>query len=47
MADCKHEWQGNADGVVCVKCGKKLSHDDFVALTSAPKEKKTAKKKKD
>ena len=47
MAECKHEWQGNAEGVVCIKCGKKLTHEQYVDLTTPKEPKKTTKKKKD
>lgn len=45
---CKHEWIGTADGVHCAKCGKHLSHDEYLALFEVkedPKPKKKSAKK--
>ena len=47
MADCKHYWRGYSEGVYCVKCGKKLTHDEYIALTEKKDEPKKTRKKKD
>lgn len=35
--ECVHEWQGIKDGVVCLKCGKRLSAEEYRKLTAEPK----------
>lgn len=42
---CKHVFKGMANGVVCVKCGKRLSHDEYVKSLQ-PKEKGVKEKSK-
>lgn len=27
---CKHVFQGNSEGVVCMKCGYAMNHDEYV-----------------
>ena len=48
---CKHEWQGGADGVTCLKCGETMTAAEYAAAINGsakkPKTKtdvKTAKK---
>lgn len=28
--NCKHEFKGHADGVTCMKCGKTMTHSEYV-----------------
>lgn len=49
MSECKHEWQGNADGVTCTKCGTSLTHEEYLELlnpTEKPKGGKRGSKSK-
>ena len=39
MNECKHVWLGSTNGVTCKECGKKLTHEEYLALF-APAEKK-------
>lgn len=43
--ECKHVWQGGKDGVVCLVCGKRLTHEEFIEWLSKEKPKKKTKKK--
>lgn len=27
---CKHEFKGHCNGVTCMKCGIKMTHDEYV-----------------
>lgn len=40
MAECKHEFIGNADGVKCLKCGKTMTPKQYQDYLE-PKKKKT------
>lgn len=44
MSKCKHEWQGNADGVTCIKCGTSLTHKGYLKLLNPADEQKDGSK---
>lgn len=31
--NCKHEFKGHANGVTCMKCGKTMTHSEYVRST--------------
>lgn len=42
---CNHEYEGRVDGIVCKKCGLKLTHEEYAALfASTPSKPKRPKK---
>lgn len=44
--DCKHEWQGVADSVVCTRCGLKLTREEWLKSLEPEKPKPEPKPKK-
>ena len=45
---CNHEYEGRVDGIVCKKCGLKLTHEEYAALyaLTSPKPKKPKSQKR-
>ncbi len=44
--DCKHEWQGVADSVVCTHCGLRLTREEYLEKLKPEKPKEAPKKTK-
>lgn len=44
--DCKHEWQGVADSVVCIHCGLRLTREEYLEKLKPEKPKEAPKKTK-
>lgn len=42
----KHRWQGVADGVQCLTCGKKITRAEYITLTMPRQEKESNQAKK-
>ena len=47
MAECKHKWQGDSEGVKCLTCGKRLTDEEYLALFKPAKPKKKVSKTDD
>ena len=39
---CKHQWKGTSQGVECIRCGEKLTAEEYAASLAPKKKKKKA-----
>lgn len=47
MAKCKHEFIGDSEGVHCIKCGLKLTAEEYAEYCKPKKAEKEKKVKED
>ena len=43
---CEHIFRGHADGVTCMRCGLRMSTDEYMAYLGTPEEPEAPKKPK-
>ena len=44
--ECEHVFKGHADGVTCMRCGLRMTTDEYMAYLGTPEEPKAPKKPK-
>ena len=44
--ECEHVFKGHADGVTCMRCGLRMTTDEYMAYLCTPEEPKAPKKPK-
>ena len=44
--ECDHVFKGHADGVTCMRCGLRMTADEYMAYLGTPEEPETTKKPK-
>ena len=44
--ECEHVFMGHADGVTCMRCGLRMTTDEFMAYLGTPEEPEVPKKPK-
>ena len=44
--ECDHVFKGNAEGVTCMRCGLRMTTDEYMAYLGTPEEPKAPKKPK-
>ena len=44
--ECDHVFKGHADGVTCMRCGLRMSTDEYMAYLGTPEEPEAPKKPK-
>ena len=40
MENCNHVFMGHADGVICMRCGLRMTTDEYMAYLGTPEEPK-------
>ena len=44
--ECEHVFKGHADGVTCMRCGLRMTTDEYMAYLGTPEEPEAPKKPK-
>ena len=44
--ECDHVFKGHADGVTCMRCGLRMTTDEYMAYLATPEEPEAPKKPK-
>ena len=44
--ECEHVFKGHADGVTCMRCGLRMTTDEYMAYLATPEEPEAPKKPK-
>ena len=44
--ECEHIFKGHADGVTCMRCGLRMTTDEYMAYLGTPEEPEVPKKPK-
>ena len=44
--ECEHIFKGHADGVTCMRCGLRMTTDEYMAYLGTPEEPEAPKKPK-
>lgn len=44
--ECEHIFKGHADGVTCMRCGLRMTTDEYMAYLGIPEEQEAPKKPK-
>ena len=44
--ECEHVFKGHAEGVTCMRCGLRMTTDEYMAYLGTPEEPKAPKKPK-
>ena len=46
MENCNHVFKGHAEGVTCMRCGLRMTTDEYMAYLGTPEEPEAPKKPK-
>ena len=46
MENCNHVFMGHAEGVICMRCGLRMTTDEYMAYLGTPEEPEAPKKPK-